>query len=186
MEVKGTAVMATREFVKSKFGEPGLLKWASTLSPEAKEVYTGAVLTNQWYDLKKILEEPSVKIAETFYNGDKKAYLEVGRHSADHGLKGIYKLFVKIGSPQFILTKAGSILPTYYKPSIMRGEEADKNTYRIYINQFNQYSDVIEHRILGWMERALEICGCKDINISVPKSLAKRDQFTQYDIEWKL
>ena len=68
----------------------------------------------------------------------------------------------------------------------MRGEEADKNTFKIYINQFNQYSDVVEHRIMGWMERALEICGCKEIKISVPKSLSKRDAFTQYDIEWKL
>jgi hypothetical protein len=186
MEVKGTAIMATREFVKSRFGEPGLAKWIAKLKPEAAEIYGGAILTNQWYDLKTILEEPCRAISEVFYNGDKKAYVDVGKHSADHGLKGIYKLFVKIGSPQFILSKAGSILPTYYKPSIMRGEEADKNTYRVFVNQFDQYSDVIEHRISGWIERALEICGCKGIRVNIIKSLAKKDPCTQYDIEWNL
>ena len=186
MEVKGTAIMATREFVKSKFGEPGLAKWIAKLSPASAEVYAGPVLTNQWYDLKKILEEPCRAIADVFYGGDKRAFQEVGKHSADHGLKGIYKLFVKIGSPQFILSKAGTILPTYYKPSAMRGEEADKNTYRVFINQFDQYSDVIEHRIAGWMERALEICGCKAIRVKVIKSLSNRDPFTQYDIDWSL
>jgi len=68
----------------------------------------------------------------------------------------------------------------------MRGEEADKNMYRVFVNQFDQYSDVIEQRISGWIERALEICGCKGVRVNVAKSLANRDQCTQYDIEWNL
>jgi hypothetical protein len=186
MEVKGTAIMATREFVRSKFGDEELKRWVSMLTPGAAAIYGGAILTNQWFDLKTILEEPCRKICEIFYGGDAKAYREVGRHSAEHGLKGIYKLFVKFGSPHFILGKAGSILPTYYKPSVMRGEDAGKNTFIVYVNQFDQYSDVIEHRIAGWMECALEICGCKGIKISVPKSLSRKDECTQYNVEWNI
>ncbi len=186
MDVKGTAIMATREFVKSKFGEPGLAKWIASLSPAAKNLYGGAILTNQWYDLKMMLTEPCIQIARVLYNGDKKAYRDVGRHSAEHGLRGIYKLFVKLGSPQFILGKAGTILPTYYKPSSMKGEEAEKNKFVVYITEFEEYSEVIEHRIAGWMEAALEICGCKKVEIKVAKSLLNRDAHTRYEIEWAL
>jgi len=186
MEVKGTAVMATREFVKSRFGESGLKKWVAVLEPDAAQVYGGAVLTNQWYDLGRMLVNPTRKIADVFYNGDMQAFRDVGKHSAEHGLRGIYKLFVKLGSPHFILGKAGNILPTYYKPCAMRGEEADKNKFCVYITQFEDYSDVIEHRIAGWIETALQICGCKDIAITVSKSLSKKDAITQYDIEWQL
>jgi hypothetical protein len=186
MEVKGTAIMATREFVRGKFGEEGLKKWVAALKPEARQVYGGAVLTNVWYDLRLILVEPCRVIADMFYGGDKKAYRDIGGHSADHGLKGIYRLFVKVGSPQFILSKAGSILPTYYKPCAMRGEEADKNKFRVYINEFEEYSDVIEERIAGWIECALEICGCKDVKINIPKSISKKDAVTEYLIEWSL
>lgn len=186
MEVKGTAIMATREFVRTKFGEDGLKKWVATLKPEAQQVYGGAVLTNQWYDLRIILVEPCRKIAEMFYGGDAQAYRDIGKHSADHGLKGIYRLFVKVGSPHFILGKAGAILPTYYRPCVMRGEEADKNKFRVYINQFEDYSDVIEQRIAGWMECALEICGCKSVKIEIPKSIAKHHPATEYLVEWTL
>lgn len=184
METKGTAVIATRDFVKTRHGEEGLQKLMKSLDPDTAKSYSRIILSNNWFDLQKMLVEPSVKISELFYNNDKKVFWEIGRHSADHGLKGIYRLFVKVGSPQFILSKAGSILPTYYNPSEMEGEVIDKNKFSVRIIKFEKYSDVVEMRIGGWIEKALEICGCKNIKIEIPKSFLKKDDHTQYLINW--
>ena len=46
-------------------------------------------------------------------------------------------------------------------------------------------SDLIEHRIGGWIEKALEICGCQDLVVALPTSIAKGDAYTTYDISWK-
>ena len=122
---------------------------------------------------------------ELFYNGNKKIYWEIGKFSAEHGLKSIYKIFVKVGSPKFILKLAGTILPTYYKPSSMKGELLDKNKFKATITEFEEYNEVVEMRIGGWIEKALEISGCKNIKVNINKSLLKNEGCTDYIIEWE-
>ncbi|HPN65634.1 MAG TPA: hypothetical protein PLB12_10900 [Candidatus Goldiibacteriota bacterium] len=51
MEVKGTAVISTREFVKVNFGEQNLNKWISSFDEDTKKIYEGAILTNNWYPI---------------------------------------------------------------------------------------------------------------------------------------
>jgi len=156
MEVKGTSVVATREFVRQSFGEDGLKKFTENLPESSKKIYMSAVLQNSWYELKDALVEPTKKICELFYGGSLKGARDLGRFSAEQGLKGIYKLFLKVSTPGFIISKAGTILPTYYKPSIMRADSVDKNTSSVKIIEFPEYHEILEHRIAGWMEKALE------------------------------
>jgi hypothetical protein len=43
---------------------------------------------------------------------------------------------------------------------------------------------IIEKRIGGWIEKALEITRCEDINIEISQSMAKGDPVTEYRISW--
>lgn len=44
---------------------------------------------------------------------------------------------------------------------------------------------IIEHRIGGWMERALEICGSKNVTVRITKSMTENAEYTEYSIIWK-
>ncbi len=129
--------------------------------------------------------EPTLKICGMFYNGGLRGAWEAGRHSADYGLKGIYRLFIQVATPQFIIKKASTILPTYYKPSVMKAAEAGPAAAVVEILKFEEMSDVIENRVAGWMEKALEICGCRNVNVAFVKSLMHGDDRTQYVIRWE-
>ncbi len=61
MEVKGTAVISTREFVKVNFGEQNLNKWISSFDEDTKKIYEGAILTNNWYPMEDALRKPTKK-----------------------------------------------------------------------------------------------------------------------------
>jgi len=111
MDVKGSSVVATREFVRINFGEAGLKKWIEALPEEGKKIFSSAIIAANWYPLKAALTEPTRKICGLFYGGDLRGAWETGRHSAEYGLKGIYKFFIQIASPQFIIKKASTILP---------------------------------------------------------------------------
>jgi len=43
----------------------------------------------------------------------------------------------------------------------------------------------VEKRILGWVEKALEICGCKNIKLDVVKSLIHGDPASEIEITWE-
>jgi hypothetical protein len=184
MEAKGSSLVATREFVKVNFGEAGLKKWIEALSADGKKIFSSAIISTNWYPLTEGLTEPTRKICGMFYDGGLKGAWESGRYSADSGLKGIYRFFVQVASPQFIIKKASTILPTYYKPSIMKALEVGSSGAIVEITEFKEISDVIESRVAGWIEKALEICGCKDVNVAFTKSLLRGDDRTQFGIKW--
>lgn len=185
MEVKGSSMVSLREFVKLNFGEAGYKKWLESLPPDAQKQYTNAIISSSWYPLKECLSEPTQKICSMFYSNDLRGAWDAGRHSAETGLNGIYKFFMQLANPQFIIKKAGSILPTYYKPSIMRASENGPKGAIVDIIEFPEMSDVIEKRVGGWMEKAIEICGCKNVKVVIEKSLLKKDDRTRYAVSWE-
>ena len=185
VEVKGTAIITVPLFIKERFGEGGLNQWIDALTPEARKVYQASVFASSWYPLKELLIEPLRKMCALFYAGDLKGAKESGRFSADYSLKGIYKIFVKLSSPESIVRRAGSILPMYYTPSEMKVVESRKGQGIVQITKFPDMDQVLEIRIAGWMERALEISGGKQPNIKITRSLTAGDSLSEFLATWK-
>jgi hypothetical protein len=184
MQVKGSAIMAMPKFVTEKHGDFGFKKWLDALSPQAKQVYGGHMMANNWYPFRELMVEPTQKVCDMFYGGNVKGAMEAGRFSADYGLNGFYKIFVKVGSPDFILKRASTIMTGYYSPCQLSLIESGPGKAVLHITQFAEPSPLVEARIAGWMQRALEINGCKNAMPKITKSLTKGDPITEFNVTW--
>ena len=184
MEVKGTAIASLPEFIRKKFGKDAFAQWLNSISDAARKVYSGPVLIGSWYPVKEIMVEPTKKMCDLFYRGDMRGAWESGRFSAEMGLKGVYKLFVKLGSPEFLVRKASMVFTSYYQPSEMKVVSQEGNKATVHIVKFPEPSSVVEYRIAGWMERALEISGCKTVKIQIGQSLAQGGSLTEIVATW--
>lgn len=185
MEVKGRAVKSIQQYVRKKFGQEGFERWLSAISTEAYMVYSQPIDTDQWFPLKTILVDPTANIAQLFYEWNlKDAAWEFGRFSADFGLKGPYRLLVKLGSPKFFVQKSPEFMSAYYRPSIIETIESRDGSATVHITKFPEMDKTIEYRIGGWMERALEINGCQNVKVNITKSLTSFEPYTEYKITW--
>jgi hypothetical protein len=184
MEVKGTALVPVPAFIKSTFHEAGLEQWLAALSPDARQLYANPFMINHWYDCSTFITQPTLTFCDLFYSGSTRGAYEMGRFSADFALKGIYKLFVRMGSPKFILEKGTSILPTYYRPSKIAVPVIEKGRAVVRITLFPEMHAVIEQRIAGWIDRALEISGGKNVQVEVTASLLKKQAYTELSAAW--
>lgn len=185
MEVKGEALISIPIFILKKIGRKGYNQWLTSISAEARKVYSSPIHKSDWFPLQEIMVEPTVKACELFFNNSKRGAWECGRYSAEYGLKGIYKVLVKLASPQILIKKAGPILASYYKPSSLEAVESGKNYVVVRITEFPEMNKIIEYRIAGWMERATEICGCTNVTVKITYSLTENDPFTEFKIYWK-
>lgn len=185
MEIKGSALISTKDFIKKNFGDDGYEKWLTELSENTAKIYSGSILLSKWYPLKEGLIEPSRVMCNMFFKSDVKGAWQAGRHSADYSLKGIYRLFVKMGSPQFIVKKASLILPLFYKPSKMSAEMLSDKSCSVRIHEFPDICDIIENRVGGWIEMALELSGSKSNSVKITKSLTSGDEITEFIVSWK-
>ena len=167
MEVKGTAVLAIKEYVKNNF--PTEFKnWVDSLNPASKDIFAGSIDSTKWYGVKEGALEPTLKMSNLFFNGDAlKGAWESGRYSAQKALTGIYKIFVKASSPSYIIQRASRVFSTYYQPCEMKVLNSTSNGCLVEISNMDNCYDVIDNRIAGWIEKALEISGAKEIKVKL-------------------
>jgi hypothetical protein len=184
MEVKGTAVKSIKEFVEDRFN-PKYNEWVDSMPESSQKIMKDAIFANNWYPMKDAAVEPTMAIAKLFYNNNiQRAALEAGRFSAEQGLKGVYKIFVRIASPNYIMERAGRVFTSYYSPSDISVLNKHDNGLTIHITKFPDPEEIIEYRIAGWCERALEFTNCKNVKANITKSLAKGDDLTEMVITW--
>lgn len=184
MEVKGTAVKSIKEFVETRF-KNDYQKWLKAMPEESQQIINGGIFANNWYPMKAAAVEPTMALAKVFYNNDfRQAATESGRYSAEVGLKGVYKIFVMIAKPEYIMQRAGRVFTSYYSPSDISVVNSHPKGLTLHITKFPEPESVIEYRIAGWCERALEFTNCKNVRAKITKSLANGDNVTEIVITW--
>jgi len=184
LDVKGTAVGTLPVFVEERFGREGLELWLNTLNEYARKAFSKPILQASWFPIQSMFVEPTGALCDLFYNGKIRGAYEIGRFSAEVGLRGVYKVFLKIGSTRTIIEKATLILPTYYRPSSIEVVEMQDRRAVISITEFPEPNELVEERIRGWMERALEISGARSPIIKIEQSMARGAPTSDFVITW--
>jgi hypothetical protein len=185
MEIKGTGIKTTRDFVRCTFPDK-YEYWLESLPEKTRALYAPASLNlGGWFPMKEGYLIPLEQIVQLLYNGDEKKGGEaVGRFSADLALTGIYKLFLLVATPKYMMQRASTILTTYYIPSEIKVSEIDSKSVNLHIVRFSEMSHILEFRIAGWCIRALELCGCKQPQYLITKSIINGDKTTEYTFSW--
>ena len=185
MMVRGKALASIPKFVSKKFGKTGYQQWMDTISAEAHAVYALNIDHDEWYPLRETLIQPCANIAQLFFEWDlKKAAWDLGRFSADYGLNNVFKLFVKKNTVDIFINKASEYMSSYYKPAEIEVAEVSESNSIIRITKFPEMDKTIEYRIAGWIQRALEINGCKGVQVDIPASLTNMKLYTEFQINW--
>jgi len=185
MEVKGTAIKTTRDFIKAKFSG-SYNAWFNSLPAESKALYESALDATGWYPLNDAYIVPIHKVVEMFFNNDaKKGGEELGKYSAEIALKGFYKVFLLVASPTFLIQRASKIFTTFYQPSKIDVEVVNSNSAVLKILEFEGIDVALEFRIAGWILKALELANCREPDYEIKSSLAKGDKETDILFTWK-
>jgi len=184
MQVKGTSIVTTRDFVKEKF--PGQFNgWIKSLPPESQKIYEGMVRVSDWYDIKPAYYDPMNKIIELFYsNNFQKGGEDLGRYSAGVALTGIYKVFLLVATPQYLMKRASRMVETFYTPSEVVVVETSNKIVSMKITKFDGITKALEYRFAGWCVRALELCNCKNISYKITSFISAGQPATTIEFKW--
>ena len=183
MEIKGSAVKSIIQFVKNNYNSQ-YNEWLNSLSDDSKKVMKNPVLSSSWYPIETAFIEPTENLGQMFFNNPEKGAWISGNYSAEMALKGVYRIFIKASSPNFILKRAAKVFSTYYRPCEMKVKNPGEKSAILQITKFETPNVVVEHRIGGWIEKAMELSGCKNIKLEITKSMSKGDDITEFFANW--
>ena len=174
IQVKGTGLISTRTYIKTKYPDQAEV-WLRNLPSEANAFYSSIIPTTSWFPIKEAYFHPLKTTADMFFDGDlKEAALDIGKFSADYGLKGVYKVFLMIATPQALMRASKRIISLYYKGVSVDIFDIKKKSLTLSATQVCVASTDMDYRTVGWCVRALELANCKNVQYEM---IPARDAF---------
>lgn len=182
MQAKGTTVKALKDYITETHGSEGWQRWLESLPHSAKTIHTGSILPSRWYPFPDAMQAPLVAMVRMFYGGNSDGAWKEGRYTAETNLRGVYRVFVKVASPQSLVKNTASLWGSYYDGSTARVLESGGNGAVLLLQGIEPACAEFDHHVAGWIERALEICGSSRTGFTITNPAKGA---TRYDITWQ-
>ncbi len=181
-QIKGAVLKSRLAFVREHFGEPGLQRVLAGLKPEDQATLK-AILTVRWYpfEMGKRLDEAIVTACG---NRDPAFFKRLGAASAEKNLATLHQSFLTPGDPHAFLAKAPAIYRLYYEMGRREYQRTGDASGVLTTYDAEMFSAPDCLTVIGWHERALEMCGVSGVHIVEEECRATGGSVCRYRVSW--
>jgi hypothetical protein len=181
-QVKGTAVVASVRYVRERFGADALARVLARLAPDERQALAEGVLASSWYAMPLLLR--FMQAAEAELAADEPEVIRrMGGASAEYGVTGVYKIFFKVGSPEFIIGRAARVFGSYYDTGSIRVVESRAGRAVLDLAGFEGAPQFCQ-RILGWMETTVRMAGARNLRSEHALCVHRGDAVCRFVGDW--
>jgi hypothetical protein len=99
-------------------------------------------------------------------------------------LRGIYKVFVKLGSPEFVLKRIAAVHATYFQGVDIKVEMMGPGNATIRYTGYEKQHRIIGFAIIGFFRKALEISGAKNVQAGFATPIEAGKGYAELAISW--
>src|ERR1700730_14472254 len=114
VQIKGSAIKETINQIKSRAGEEALQKILGLLDEETRTICEKEIFDSSWYPLDVFTRFLEVEI-RVLADGKEEMVTRGSEVVIEKQLRGIYKAFVKLGSPEFVIKRIAAVHATYFQ-----------------------------------------------------------------------
>ncbi len=157
--VRARLILARLDWIRKQHGEPAIERVLSTLGKSQLNAVRGAVTPSQWVPFDAFVAFTEA-IDAVLGRGDLDLVRPLARHAARTNLPTLYKIFYKVGSLDYILSKAAAVWSAHYDS----GTASTANLtggHRFRIERFATPHKIHCLTIQGWAEETGVLVGVK-------------------------
>src|SRR5258708_24600161 len=173
-QVKGNLLAARSRYVRDTWGDPGLADVRARLDPELRSTFEGSILPFAWYPFATMTAIDRAIVAGPM-GGQVAPMKRFGSTIARYDLPTIYKVLFKLGSPGFILGRAGIVYSTYVRGGAVRAPSVEKGRAGIALAEGDLPYYFCDQGVAGWFTAAIELSGGKDVSVTHVQCVHRRD-----------
>lgn len=184
IEIKGSVLNDSINAVKNHFGDKAYATIVGLLTEETRKFFEGTtILATKWYSLDTFVEFLGTDIKVTAA-GNEQELIRRSEALIEQQLKGIYKVFVKLGSPQFVLDRISSIHRTYFRGVDISITFPGTGKAILKYTGFSKKQRLIGFTIIGFYRKALEISGAKNVDAKFTTSIEEDKGYCELMLNW--
>lgn len=183
--IKGSVLITRLNLLMKQGGMGRLQQVLQRLPPADREILEGVIMPIGWYPLALNIRLDAA-IAHVLSPRDRdKAFVEMGRASAEEKLNGPHHVFIRKGDPHFLLSHAPEIYRLYYAVGARSYEKTGPHSAVLRTVGAESVTEADCLTIVGWYERAIEMSGGRDVRIVHTKCRARGNGHCEYHCAWE-
>jgi hypothetical protein len=181
--VRASAILARLRWVEDHHGREAKRAVLVSLAPTHATAILAAESPSMWVPFDAFVALCTA-IDRMYGKGDLAMCRMLGRWAADVNLPTIYRLFYKLGSVRFIISKASTVWTTHYDS----GRASTRDIPRGIV--FTVEGFATPHRahclsVLGWMEQSAVISGAKVTLADEVQCRTRGDAVCAFQLEYE-
>jgi hypothetical protein len=183
-QIKGSALVPRFKYLDEKTTPEIKEKVISELSEAFQQIVKRAIFIGMWYPFEYYVEINRA-MDKVLGVGDLSMIPSFGAYSAEHALRGVYKFFYKVGSPDFIIMRAAKVWNQYFQNGYLNIEKTGKKQVRLEMRDVEMSAEEHCLSVLGWIKRTLELSGGKNVNAQITKCKQKGAEVCEILAVWE-
>jgi hypothetical protein len=157
--------------MRTRVGDKRLTSILAELEPGHRAALQEPILATQWYSLDAFsaLLDAWTRIV---LGGEPRPLVEHAEKLVGAQLRGIYRLFVRLGSPEWLVKKIAVAHQTYFRGTDVEVVVATPGRAVLRYVGFATRHRIVENVIVGFYRKALDISGAKEVEVRVTAPIA--------------
>jgi hypothetical protein len=183
VQIKGSAIKETINQIKSRAGEDAFQKILGLLDEESRKICQGEIYSSSWYPLDLFTHFLEVEI-KVLADGKEEMVTRGSEAVIERQLRGIYKAFVKLGSPEFVIKRIAAVHATYFQGVPIEVHLQGSGRALVRYTGFTRQHRIMGFAIIGFFKKALEISGAKDVVLYFTIPIEDGKSYSELSIAW--
>ena len=174
-EIKGQSLKNYLITLRAIRGDEVAARMLALLSRELRDgLVNQTILTGGWYPVafKRELHEAGAKVT-----GEPRFARTMSYEMTQRDLSGLYRTFVKIATPRYVLSIASRIFSTYFRPGEMRVVERRDGYVKVELTQCFGFDANLWDDVMGGCEATLVAAGARSCRVRVLSGGKDGDDF---------
>ena len=182
-QAKGSALIATMDFIRAEKGDEVLERILESVSASDRQKITTCKATDEVpLDLALILWRAA---DQELREGEPEWVERAGGFSIEFPGVRMYSGILRKSSPTEFLTQRVSLFRLYYHPGNMEVVEEEEEHAVLRLVGFDQADPLFCRRQTGGLRRALTEAGGQEPRTSHVRCIAEGDAFCEWELRWR-
>lgn len=183
VQIKGATIRETVTQIKTRAGDQAFQKILGFLDEPTRKIFEGEIFASTWYPLDNFARFLEVEI-RVLANGREEVITRGAEAVNERQLQGIYKAFVKVGSPEYVIERIAAVHTTYFQGVSVDVQLPEPRKALIKYTGFEKQHRIMGFAIIGFFNKALELSGAKEAVIYFTTPIEEGKGYAELSITW--
>ncbi len=182
--VKGNLINSRAWYLREHHGPAVLAEVARALSEEARAYLLQPSMTFAWRPFGPLIDVDAAIVRHAM-GGDTAMMKPFGALIALHDLPTIYKVFFKVGTPSFLMSKVSLACGMYFKDTTLRSETVSPNRTVVTLVGRSWPLYLCAYGMQGFLEAGVDLSGGMAPTAKHTSCVHRGDVECRWDVRWR-